>query len=200
MRTRIIYTALLAFLILSCTNKKEQETKTTTTKRQYAETFIGDNKEVLMLNFLPEKERIEVKFNEKEFTLKQIPSASGNKYKNGTYELTQWQGETTLKKGKKTLFVQTPKTLKGELSMGHEANIFQPCGGKKEYWIYDTSGKLNKQYNEVTEGAEPYTVIFAEVKVIDRGVSEDGFSEEYDGVYEVIKVLKTREISEEDCK
>lgn len=199
MKTRIICISLLAFITLSCTGKKEQA-KETKTKRHYAETFVGDGSEILKLNFLTEKQQIEVKFNEKEFTLKQIPSASGIKYKNGTYELTQWQGETTLKKGKKVLFVQTPKTLKGELSMGHEANIFQPCGGKKEYWIYDKTGKLDKEYNKVAKDKQPYTVIFAEVQIIDRGVSEDGFSEEYDGVYEVIKVLKTREILEEDCK
>lgn len=196
MKTHILCISLFTLLIISCSQKKGEEV----VKRYYEETYVGDNKDSLKLSFLNDENKVAINFYGEQIELEQIPSASGIQYKNKDYEFTQWQGETTLKKGEKLLFTQTPKTLEGELSMGHEANIFQPCGGDKEYWIYDKTGNLDKLYNKVVEGEKPYTVTFARIKVIDRGISEDGFSEEYDGVYEVVKVEEIRKFLETDCK
>ena len=53
---------------------------------------------------------------------------------------------------------------------------------------------------ELTEDQKPYTPIFAEIEFIDKGKSDEGFAADYDGVYEVLKVVKTTETTEGDCE
>lgn len=51
--------------------------------------------------------------------------------------------------------------------------------------------ELKNHYEELTEDQKPYTPIFAEIEFIDKGKSDEGFAADYDGVYEVLKVVKT---------
>lgn len=92
-------------------------------------------------------------------------------------------------------------TVKGQLVMGHEGEVFTPCGSKDAFWVEDTTDKLKSQYEEFTKDAkEHYTPIYAELKVVDKGKTTEGFAAEYDGVYEVIEVISVRPLNETDCK
>ena len=92
------------------------------------------------------------------------------------------------------------EVVKGEIVIGHEANVFKPCGSDKEYWVTDKTGKLGTLYNELTEGKKPYNPIFAEIKIIDKGKSTEGFPARYEAVYDIVDVLETKVISDKDCE
>lgn len=164
------------------------------------ETYIGDNGKVLKTQFLTSDDKAYVDFKGNKITLTQEITASGALYKNNQYELILWHGETILKQDDIVLFKQTPKTLTGKLVLGHEAQGFKPCTSDKEFWITDRTGKLTKRYNELTKGNKPYTPIFVEIKIINKGVAKDGFAADYDGVFDVITVLQTRRLTDKDCK
>lgn len=73
--------------------------------------------------------------------------------------------------------------------MGHEVRPFTAEGDTLDYWIYDGSGKLDSLYRETTkESVLPYTPIYAELKVYNKGKSTEGFAAEYTGTYEVVEV------------
>lgn len=55
-------------------------------------------------------------------------------------------------------------------------------------------------YNELTVGEKPYTPIYAEIEFIDKGRAKEGFPADYESVYEVVNILKTREVSDKDCE
>lgn len=116
------------------------------------------------------------------------------------YKKINKNNETTQNGGAKTLTEQKSKTLKGKLTLGHEGRSFEPCGSDKVFWVSDKTGELEKLYIELTEGKKPYTPIFAEIEFIDKGKAKDGFPADYDSVYEVVSVLKTRKISDKDCE
>ncbi len=86
------------------------------------------------------------------------------------------------------------KTLKGKLKWGHEVRSFKPCGSEKEFWVSDKTGKLENSYMELTKGEKSYTPIFAEIQFIDNGTANDGFPADYESVYEVVSIIKTRKI------
>lgn len=99
----------------------------------------------------------------------------------------------TYKKANKTF------TLKGHFIYGHEVRSFSPCGSDKKFWVLDKMDELKNHYEELTKDQKPYTPIFAEIEFIDKGKSDEGFAADYDGVYEVLKVVKTTETTEGDC-
>ena len=92
------------------------------------------------------------------------------------------------------------KTLRGRLTLGHEANSFQPCRSKHVFWVSDKTGKLKKLYGELTVGENPYTPIYAEIEFIDKGKANEGFPAEYESVYEIVKILRTTKISDNNCE
>ncbi|GEM_PF-427148 len=116
------------------------------------------------------------------------------------YKKVNKNNETIQSEGNKTLSEQKSKTLKGELILGHEARTFKPCGSDKTFWISDKTGKLKQLYTELTKSEKPYSPIFAEIEVIDKGRAKEGFPADYESTYEIIKVLKTRDLSDKDCK
>ena len=77
---------------------------------------------------------------------------------------------------------------------------FEPCGSDKSFWISDKSGELEKLYSKLIKNKKPYTPIFVEIEIIDKGKTKEGFPTDYKSVYEVIKILKTRELSDKDCQ
>ena len=116
------------------------------------------------------------------------------------YEKVNKNNETIKNGEDKTLTNQKSITLKGKLTLGHEERSFEPCGSDKEFLISDKTGELEKLYNELTKGKKPYTPIFAEIEIIDKGKATDGFPADYESVYEVISILKTRKTSDKDCE
>ena len=77
---------------------------------------------------------------------------------------------------------------------------FKPCGSDKTFWVSDKTGKLKEFYSKLTIGKKPYTPIFIEIEVKDKGKAKEGFPAEYESVYEVVNVLKARNISSKDCE
>ncbi|MEG1838635.1 MAG: hypothetical protein RSA92_00670 [Bacteroidaceae bacterium] len=84
-----------------------------------------------------------------------------------------------------------PLSVQGKLVIGHEVSSFIACGDTTAYWIDDSSNRLDSLYNQVLESnSEPYTEVYAELKVKNKGKSTEGFSADYEGVYEVVEVIK----------
>lgn len=86
-------------------------------------------------------------------------------------------------------------TVTGTLVMGHEVCSFTATGDTTEYWVTDKTGKLAEQYSKtVPAGMQNYTPVYAELKVIDRGKSDEGFAAEYAGVYEIEDIINIKPI------
>ncbi len=100
---------------------------------------------------------------------------------------------STYKKASKTT------VLKGHYIYGHEVRSFSPCGGDKKIWISGKTEKLKNLHDELTVDQKPYTPIFVEIEIIDKGKSDDGFAADYESVYEVVEILKTAKTTEGDC-
>jgi len=124
------------------------------------------------------------------------------KYKNKTldYTKTQQKGNVLLNEADETMKNRKAKTLKGRLTLGHEANSFQPCESDQVFWVYDKTGKLKELYNELTADEKPYTPIYAEIEFIDKGKASEGFPAEYESVYEAVKIIRLTKISDSSCE
>lgn len=116
------------------------------------------------------------------------------------YKKVNGNNEAKLNVTDENLSINSAKTLKGKLTLGHEANSFKPCGSDTIFWILDKTGKLKNLYANLTKNKKAYTPIFVEIEIIDKGKAEDGFPAEYDSTYEVINILETRETSDRDCE
>ena len=116
------------------------------------------------------------------------------------YKKVNKNNEADQNEGGTTLLEQKSKTLKGQLTLGHEVRTFKPCGSDKTFWVSDKTGKLKELYAKLTVGKKPYTPIFTEIEVKDKGKAKEGFPAEYESVYEVVNVLKARNISGKDCE
>ena len=116
------------------------------------------------------------------------------------YKKVTTKNEAHQNEGGTTLLEQKSKTLEGQLTLGHEVRTFKPCGSDKTFWVSDTTGKLKEFYSKLTVGKKPYTPIFIEIEVKDKGKAKEGFPAEYESVYEVVNVLKARNISGKDCE
>jgi hypothetical protein len=116
------------------------------------------------------------------------------------YKKVNKNNEANQHEGGTTLLEQKSKTLEGQLSLGNEVRTFKPCGSDKTFWVSDKTGKLKEFYSKLTIGEKPYTQIFTEIEVKDKGKAKEGFPAEYESVYEVVNVLKARNISGKDCE
>lgn len=91
--------------------------------------------------------------------------------------------------------------VRGELILGHEVESFTPSNSDLNYWIIDSSKNLKKAYDSLTINAKyPYMPVFAELKIVDKGKSTEGFAAEYDGVYEVIEIINIRNLKESEIQ
>lgn len=83
------------------------------------------------------------------------------------------------------------KEVEGTLRLGHEVRSFTDTSDNKEYWLIDKSGKLRDEYQKVIGqeiiNSQP---IHARLEVKDIGKPEDGFGAEYDGGYELQKIIQ----------
>lgn len=80
------------------------------------------------------------------------------------------------------------KTVKGTVVLAHEVRSFTAEGDTTEYWIIDRSGKLEAQYDSIAGGMKSGKPVAAELEVIDKGKSDEGFAADYAGVYEVVSI------------
>lgn len=87
--------------------------------------------------------------------------------------------------------IDSISVITGKLVIGHEVRSFIIDGDSTEYWFIDRSGKVQQEYERVVpEGIKSYTPVRVEMKVKYLGKSEEGFAAEYDGVYEILELLK----------
>lgn len=86
--------------------------------------------------------------------------------------------------------VSGARIVKGRLVLGHEVRAFTPCGDTCTYWVVDRTGTLVAEYDRITCGEKNGRAVVAELEVVGRGPSDDGFAAEYAGVYEVTKVIR----------
>ena len=81
--------------------------------------------------------------------------------------------------------------ITGKLIIGHEVRSLMVDGDSTEYWFIDRSGNVEQEYERVVpEGIKSYTPVRVEMKVKYLGKSDEGFAAEYDGVYEILELLK----------
>lgn len=93
---------------------------------------------------------------------------------------------------------------RGRFYWGHEVQSFHPCGSKKAYWaegeektiqaLRDRNERLREQRGK------PYQPIYIEaVGSIDTKAKREGFAEDYDGLFQLRKVVRVSNVVPKDC-
>ncbi|MGI4749412.1 MAG: hypothetical protein ACRYFB_02165 [Janthinobacterium lividum] len=91
------------------------------------------------------------------------------------------------------------KVYKGLYSFGLEVKSFKECSTGREYWVKDSSGKLELEYSNMNF-EKPYEPVYVEVEAIKVKSGQEGIGAEFDSTMVVTKVQKiTREIPEDMC-
>ncbi len=82
------------------------------------------------------------------------------------------------------------KQVCGTLRMGHEVRSFTNEADNKEYWVIDKSQTLMPAYQKIIGHKVPNSQpVRACLEVKDIGKLKDGFGAEYDGGYELEKII-----------
>lgn len=82
------------------------------------------------------------------------------------------------------------KKVKGEMVLGHEVRSFTADGDSASYWLIDGTDQARLRYRDVLgAGAASYSPVNVELEVQSLGRSLDGFSQDYDGVYFINKII-----------
>lgn len=91
------------------------------------------------------------------------------------------------------------KVYKGLYSFGLEVKSFKECSTGREYWVKDSSGKLELDYSNMNF-EKPYEPVYVEVEAMKTKSGQEGIGAEFDSTMVVTKVQKiTREIPEDMC-
>ena len=81
----------------------------------------------------------------------------------------------------------------GIYTWGHEVHAFAPCNDSHEYWVIGSSSVLDPliaTYNDLT--GDPYEAIYVRVHGEPAGHATDGFPADYDGLFEIRRVLEVQ--------
>ncbi|RYE28604.1 MAG: hypothetical protein EOP42_16430 [Sphingobacteriaceae bacterium] len=91
------------------------------------------------------------------------------------------------------------KVYKGLYSFGLEVKSFKECSTGREYWVKDSSGKLELEYSNMNF-EKPYEPVYVEVEAMKSKSGQEGIGAEFDSTMVVTKVRKiTREIPDDLC-
>ncbi len=91
------------------------------------------------------------------------------------------------------------KVYKGLYSFGLEVKSFKECSTGREYWVKDSSGKLELEYSNMNF-EKPYEPVYVEVEAMKIKSGQEGIGAEFDSTMIVTKVQKiTREIPDDMC-
>jgi copper homeostasis protein (lipoprotein) len=91
------------------------------------------------------------------------------------------------------------QVYKGLYSFGPEVKSFKNCEDTHEYWVTDSSSRLELQYSQMNF-EKPYEPVYVEVEGIKVKSGKEGMGSEYDSTLVVKKVIKiTREIPQDVC-
>lgn len=84
----------------------------------------------------------------------------------------------------------------GTLRMGHEVRSFTNEADNKEYWLIDKSQTLMPAYQKIIGQEVPNSQpVRACLEVKNIGKPQDGFGAEYDGGYELQKIINLSPIN-----
>lgn len=80
--------------------------------------------------------------------------------------------------------------VEGTVIFGHEVRAFRPAGSDTEYWLIDKSGCLQEKYKA---SGQPEWEAEAKLEVKNVGKLTDGFGEDYESAYEVLRVISVED-------
>ena len=81
------------------------------------------------------------------------------------------------------------RVYKGLYSFGLEVKSFKECSTGREYWVKDSSGKLELQYANMNF-EKPYEPVYVEVEAFKKHSDQEGIGAEFDSTIVVTKVQK----------
>jgi copper homeostasis protein (lipoprotein) len=91
------------------------------------------------------------------------------------------------------------RTFKGLYSFGPEVKSFKDCDSGHEYWVADSSKKLELEYSNMNF-EKPYEPVYVEVEGDKVRSGKEGMGSEYDSTLVVTKLVKiTKEIPQDMC-
>ena len=94
---------------------------------------------------------------------------------------------------------QETKIYKGLYSFGLEVKSFKDCSTGHEYWVADSSKKLELEYANMNF-EKPYEPVYVEVEATKTKSGQEGIGAEFDSTMVVTRVHKiTREIPDDMC-
>ena len=92
-----------------------------------------------------------------------------------------------------------PIVYKGLYSFGPEIKSFKDCDNGQEFWVTDSSARLELQYSQMNF-EKPYEPVYVEVEGVKLKSGKEGMGSEYDSTLVVKKVVKiTKEIPQDMC-
>jgi len=92
-----------------------------------------------------------------------------------------------------------PVVYKGLYSFGPEIKSFKDCDSGQEFWVTDSSARLELQYSQMNF-EKPYEPVYVEVEGLKLKSGKEGMGSEYDSTLVVKKVVKiTKEIPQDMC-
>lgn len=84
----------------------------------------------------------------------------------------------------------------GQIIMGHEVCSFKADNDTSEYWFNDKTGKLTEMYEKAApDGMKNYTPVKAELKIVKKGKSDEGFAAEYEGTIDIVEIISVESLS-----
>lgn len=90
-------------------------------------------------------------------------------------------------------------TIKGLYSFGPEVKSFKDCDSGHEYWVADSSAKLELEYSNMNF-EKPYEPVYVEVEGSKVKSGKDGMGSEFDSTLVVTRLVKiTKEIPQDMC-
>jgi hypothetical protein len=92
---------------------------------------------------------------------------------------------------------------RGRYYWGVEVESFHPCNSSKAYWVVGEESllkPLRDQIDKLRTMDKPYPWIFVEVMGEVDSISErEGFAEDYDGLFRLLKVAGVSNVAPKDC-
>ncbi|QZK97060.1 hypothetical protein [Flavobacterium psychrophilum] len=93
--------------------------------------------------------------------------------------------------------------LEGELSIGFEVSSFRPCNEKLDYWIDDSTSRMDSLYTSIVgeDNLGKYKAVYCKLKVYKLPKATDGFASDYDGLMNVDEIIEMSAITPKNkCK
>ena len=101
-------------------------------------------------------------------------------------------------KVKKEQSVKAHITFRGLYSFGPEVKSFKDCADGQEYWVTDSSAKLELTYSQ-QNFEKPYEPVYVEVEGLKTKSGKDGASAEFDTTLVVKKLINLTKDIPKDC-